>query len=62
MVHRANTLETYSRLSAILATLPMLREAPEQLAVFVDLDPDQGRGLGRATMPESISTLLFKCS
>ena len=32
-----------------------LREAPEQLAIFVDLDPQQGRGLGRATMPESIS-------
>ncbi len=32
-----------------------LREAPEQLAVFVDRDPDQGQGLGRATMPESIA-------
>ena len=32
-----------------------LREAPEQLAVFVDRDPEQGRGLGRATMPESIA-------
>ncbi|HUP82271.1 MAG TPA: 5,6-dimethylbenzimidazole synthase [Pirellula sp.] len=32
-----------------------LREAPEQLAIFVDLDPQQGRGLGRATMPESVS-------
>lgn len=32
-----------------------LREAPEQLAVFVDRNPEQGRGLGRATMPESIA-------
>ena len=31
-----------------------LRESPEQLAVFVDPDPQQGRGLGRATMPESV--------
>ena len=32
-----------------------LREAPEHLAVFVEQDPKQGRGLGRATMPESIA-------
>ncbi len=32
-----------------------LREAPEHLAVFVELEPQQGRGLGRATMPESIA-------
>lgn len=32
-----------------------LREAPEQLAVFVELEPQQGRGLGRATMPESVA-------
>jgi 5,6-dimethylbenzimidazole synthase len=31
-----------------------LREAPEHLAVFVEPDPELGRGLGRATMPESV--------
>lgn len=31
-----------------------LREAPEQLAVFTERDPAAGRGLGRATMPESV--------
>ncbi len=45
--------ETAKRYRAL--KLAGLREAPEQLAVFVDLDPDQGRGLGRGTMPESIS-------
>ena len=32
-----------------------LREAPEHLAVFVDNESHQGRGLGRATMPETLS-------
>lgn len=32
-----------------------LREAPEHLAVFVDSDPEQGHGLGRQTMPESVA-------
>ncbi len=32
-----------------------LREAPEHLAVFVDPNPMAGRGLGRATMPESVA-------
>lgn len=32
-----------------------LREAPEQIAVFVDPNPARGRGLGRATMPESVT-------
>lgn len=31
-----------------------LRDAPEHLAVMVQNDPRQGRGLGRATMPESV--------
>lgn len=31
-----------------------LKEAPEHLAVFVEPDPSQGRGLGRATMPETV--------
>jgi 5,6-dimethylbenzimidazole synthase len=32
-----------------------LKEAPEQLAVFVEPHPELGRGLGRATMPESVA-------
>lgn len=32
-----------------------LREAPEHLAVFVQTDPDHGRGLGRTTMPETVA-------
>lgn len=31
-----------------------LREAPVHLAVFSDEDPDQGHGLGRMTMPETL--------
>lgn len=32
-----------------------LAEAPIQLAVFVDPEPEQGKGLGRATMPETLA-------
>lgn len=32
-----------------------LREAPEHLAVFCELDPKAGRGLGRQTMPETLA-------
>lgn len=32
-----------------------LREAPVHLAVFSDEDPPQGHGLGRTTMPETLS-------
>ena len=32
-----------------------LQEAPEHLAVFVEPHPELGRGLGRATMPESVA-------
>ncbi|MEM8667738.1 MAG: 5,6-dimethylbenzimidazole synthase [Planctomycetota bacterium] len=31
-----------------------IREAPEQLAVFVVPTPEQGKGLGRRTMPETV--------
>lgn len=31
-----------------------LSEAPEHLAVFVEPDPEQGHGLGRRTMPETV--------
>ncbi len=39
----------YSRLK-----LSGLDDAPVQLAVFVDSDPEQGAGLGRRTMPEAL--------
>jgi len=32
-----------------------LREAPLQIAVFSDMDPDNGKGLGRQTMPETLA-------
>lgn len=32
-----------------------LREAPEHLAIFTDTNPPEGRGLGRQTMPETLS-------
>ncbi len=31
------------------------KEAPVHLAIFSDTDPDQGHGLGRATMPEMLA-------
>lgn len=43
------TASRYRRLK-----LAGLREAPEQLAVFVDEDPREGSGLGRSTMPETL--------
>lgn len=41
--------ESYARLK-----LAGLREAPIHLAVFAEPDPDQGKGLGRRTMPETV--------
>ena len=35
--------------------LAALEEAPVQLAVFTELDPDAGHGLGRQTMPETLA-------
>lgn len=32
-----------------------LKEAPLHLAVFTDMEPDLGKGLGRQTMPETLS-------
>ena len=39
--------EAYARLK-----LAGLDDAPEQWAVFAEMEPDKGHGLGRATMPE----------
>jgi len=35
--------------------LAALEEAPVQLAVFTEFDPDAGHGLGRQTMPETLA-------
>jgi len=35
--------------------LAALEEAPVQLAIFTDLDPSEGHGLGRQTMPETLT-------
>ncbi len=35
--------------------LAALDDAPCQLALFIEPDPDQGHGLGRATMPETLA-------
>lgn len=42
--------------AALYAALKLagLDQAPRQFAVFVDPDPAQGGGLGRATMPEAV--------
>ena len=45
---RADRAADYARLK-----LAGLEEAPCHLAVFAEPDPDQGAGLGRATMPET---------
>ncbi|MER0239468.1 5,6-dimethylbenzimidazole synthase [Fulvimarina sp. MAC8] len=42
--------DLYARLK-----LEGLREAPIQLAVFCDAEPEQGHGLGRRTMPETLA-------
>lgn len=44
------TAAAYRRLK-----LAGLREAPTQLAFFTDLDPEEGRGLGRRSMPETLA-------
>jgi len=42
--------------AALYARLKLsgLDEAPEQIAVFAEINPDQGHGLGRRTMPETL--------
>lgn len=32
-----------------------LRQAPEHIAVYCELEPEEGRGLGRQTMPETLA-------
>lgn len=49
-LYEDETLEKYQSLK-----LAGLQEAPLQLAVFTDVDPDAGSGLGRQTMPETLT-------
>ncbi|WP_295529047.1 5,6-dimethylbenzimidazole synthase [Novosphingobium sp. Chol11] len=49
-IYRDETRAAYDALK-----LHGLREAPEHLAVFCELDPAAGRGLGRQTMPETLA-------
>ncbi|SHM31015.1 5,6-dimethylbenzimidazole synthase [Roseibium suaedae] len=48
--YRGDRADTYASLK-----LAGLREAPVHLAVFCDNDPEQGHGLGRSTMPETLA-------
>lgn len=43
--------------AAVYAQLKLegLDQAPSQFALFVEPDPEQGHGLGRATMPETVA-------
>jgi len=50
--------QTYDNEKALLyrqLKLAGLKEAPVHLAVFSDEDPEQGHGLGRMTMPETLA-------
>jgi 5,6-dimethylbenzimidazole synthase len=48
-VYSDEELENYNNLK-----LAGLREAPLHLAVFTELNPELGKGLGRQTMPETL--------
>ena len=53
----AEALADYSgSRAALYARLKLsgLREAPEQLAVFAEISPEAGQGLGRRSMPETV--------
>ncbi|MGL4729582.1 MAG: 5,6-dimethylbenzimidazole synthase [Bosea sp. (in: a-proteobacteria)] len=50
----ANAYSGEQRQAYLALKLAGLREAPEHLAVFTVLDPAQGHGLGRRTMPDTL--------
>jgi 5,6-dimethylbenzimidazole synthase len=50
----ADQYEAERRRAYLSLKLAGLREAPVHLAVFTDLVPDAGHGLGRQTMPETL--------
>ncbi len=49
-LYQGEQAESYARLK-----LAGLDKAPVQLAVFTDLDPEAGHGVGRQTMPETLA-------
>ena len=51
----AEGYEPEDKAAYLALKLAGLREAPEHLAFFTDLTPAAGRGLGRRTMPETLS-------
>ena len=48
--YHGDRADTYASLK-----LAGLREAPVHIAVFCESDPEQGHGLGRSTMPETLA-------
>ncbi|GFE49214.1 oxidoreductase [Roseobacter cerasinus] len=51
----ANAYAARERQKYLTLKLAGLREAPVHLAVFTDLSVEEGKGLGRQTMPEMLS-------
>ena len=51
----AQRYEAERRAEYAALKLQAIREAPVQLAVFIDPDPKEGDGLGRQTMPETLA-------
>lgn len=51
----AQIYDSEARRAYAALKLAGLREAPEQLAIFTETNPDEGRGLGRQTMPETLA-------
>ncbi|MEM7314949.1 MAG: 5,6-dimethylbenzimidazole synthase, partial [Planctomycetota bacterium] len=50
----ADDFDTTERAHYMSLKLAGIREAPEQLAVYVVTNPEKGRGLGRRTMPDTV--------
>lgn len=50
----ADEYDDAERAQYLSLKLAGIREAPEQIAVFVVSNPEKGRGLGRRTMPETV--------
>lgn len=53
-IDAANAYDKRTRADYARLKLAGLEAAPEQIAVFTVIDPPEGRGLGRRTMPETL--------
>ena len=53
--HAANKYDDETRKEYLALKLAGLKEAPLHLAFFTEPDPQEGRGLGRQTMPETLA-------